>query len=34
VLDRLDAPAQIVSHLGVTLSQNSLAEALVGVQTH
>ena len=33
VLDRLDAPAQIVSDLGVTLSQNALAEALVGVQT-
>ena len=33
VLDRLDTPAQIVSDLGVTLSQNSLAEALVGVQT-
>jgi transcriptional regulator with XRE-family HTH domain len=34
VLDRLDSPAQISSDLGVTLSQNSLAEALVGVQTH
>jgi transcriptional regulator with XRE-family HTH domain len=34
VLDRLDTPAQIVSDLGVTLSQNALAEALVGVQTH
>jgi transcriptional regulator with XRE-family HTH domain len=34
VLDRLDTPAQIVSDLGVTLSQNPLAEALVGVQTH
>jgi transcriptional regulator with XRE-family HTH domain len=33
VLDRLDTPAQIVSDLGVTLSQNALAEALVGVQT-
>ncbi len=33
VLDRLDTPAQIVSDLGVTLSQNPLAEALVGVQT-
>ena len=33
VLDRLDTPAQIVSDLGVTLSQNRLAEALVGVQT-
>ena len=33
VLDRLDTPAQIVSDLGVTLRQNPLAEALVGVQT-
>jgi hypothetical protein len=33
VLDRIDSPAQIVSDLGVTLSQNQLAEALVGVQT-
>jgi len=33
VLARLDAPAQIVSELGVTLSQNPLAEALLGVQT-
>jgi transcriptional regulator with XRE-family HTH domain len=33
VLHRLDTPAQIVSDLGVTLSQNPLAEALVGVQT-
>jgi hypothetical protein len=33
VLDRLDTPAQVVSDLGVTLSQNPLAEALVGVQT-
>src|ERR1700733_8484386 len=33
VLDRLDTPAQISSDLGVTLSQNQLAEALVGVQT-
>lgn len=33
VLDRLDAPAQVVSDLGVTLNQNPLAEALVGVQT-
>ena len=33
VLDLLDAPAQIVSDLGVTLRQNPLAEALVGVQT-
>jgi transcriptional regulator with XRE-family HTH domain len=34
VLDRLDAPAQITSDLGVTLRQNALAEALVGVQTN
>jgi transcriptional regulator with XRE-family HTH domain len=34
VLHRLDTPAQIVSDLSVTLAQNSLAEALVGVQTH
>jgi len=33
VLDRIDSPAQIVSDLGVTLSQNAQAEALVGVQT-
>jgi transcriptional regulator with XRE-family HTH domain len=33
VLDRLDAPAQIVSDLGVALRQNRLAEALVGCQT-
>ena len=33
VLDRLDAPAQVVSDLGVTLEQNPLAEALLGVQT-
>jgi hypothetical protein len=33
VLDRLDTPAQIVTDLGVTLRQNPLAEALVGVQT-
>jgi hypothetical protein len=33
VLGALDVPAQIVSDLGVTLSQNALAEALVGVQT-
>lgn len=33
VLNQLDAPAQIVSDVGVTLSQNPLAEALVGVQT-
>ncbi|MBE2319735.1 helix-turn-helix domain-containing protein [Solirubrobacter sp. CPCC 204708] len=30
VLDRLDTPAQIVNDLGVTLAQNSLAEALMG----
>jgi len=34
VLGRLDTPAQISSDLGVTLSQNALAQALVGVQTH
>jgi transcriptional regulator with XRE-family HTH domain len=34
VLDRLETPAQISSDLGVTLAQNPLAEALVGVQTH
>ncbi|HEX2703068.1 MAG TPA: helix-turn-helix transcriptional regulator [Solirubrobacteraceae bacterium] len=33
VLDRLETPAQISSDLGVTLAQNPLAEALVGVQT-
>jgi transcriptional regulator with XRE-family HTH domain len=33
VLDRIDSPAQIISDLGVTLSQNPQAEALVGVQT-
>jgi transcriptional regulator with XRE-family HTH domain len=33
VLERIDSPAQIVSDLGVTLSQNAQAEALVGVQT-
>lgn len=33
VLARLDAPAQIISDLGVTLAQNELAKALVGVQT-
>ena len=33
VLDRLDTPAQVVSDLGVTLQQNALAEALLGVQT-
>lgn len=34
VLDQLDTPAQITSDLGVTLAQNQLAEALLGVQTH
>ncbi len=33
VLALIDSPAQIVSDLGVTLAQNQLAEALVGVQT-
>jgi transcriptional regulator with XRE-family HTH domain len=33
VLDRLDTPAQVVTDLGVTLQQNPLAIALVGVQT-
>ncbi|HEV3055852.1 MAG TPA: helix-turn-helix transcriptional regulator [Solirubrobacteraceae bacterium] len=33
VLDRLETPAQVVNDLGVTLHQNALAEALVGVQT-
>ncbi len=33
VLGRLDTPAQVVSDLGATLSQNRLAVALVGVQT-
>jgi transcriptional regulator with XRE-family HTH domain len=33
VLGRIDSPAQIVSDLGVTLSQNPHAEALLGVQT-
>ncbi len=33
VLDRLDTPAQIVSDLGVTLAQNPLGEALMGVHT-
>src|SRR6476659_2880421 len=32
-LDCLDAPAQVVSDLGVTLRQNPMAEALMGVQT-
>jgi transcriptional regulator with XRE-family HTH domain len=33
VLDQLDTPAQVTSDLAVTLVQNQLAEALVGVQT-
>ena len=33
VLDGLMSPAMIVSDLGVTLEQNALAEALLGVQT-
>jgi len=33
VLDRLDTPAQIVDDLGVTLAQNTLGEALMGVHT-
>ena len=33
VLDQLATPAHIASDLGVTLSQNALAVALVGVQT-
>jgi transcriptional regulator with XRE-family HTH domain len=33
VLELLDTPAQITSDLGVTLRQNALCEALVGVQT-
>lgn len=34
VLARIDAPAQIVSDLGITRVQNPLARALVGDQTH
>ncbi len=34
VLDQLDTPAQITSDLAVTLVQNPLAEALLGVQTN
>lgn len=34
VLEHLQAPAQIVSDLGVALKQNSLARALRGVQTN
>jgi transcriptional regulator with XRE-family HTH domain len=33
ILEMLDTPAQIVSDIGVTLKQNALAEALVGVHT-
>ena len=33
VLDTLDTPAQVVTDLGVTLRQNALAEALMGVET-
>jgi transcriptional regulator with XRE-family HTH domain len=33
VLDVIDTPAQVVDDLGVTLRQNALAEALLGVQT-
>lgn len=33
VMERLDTPASIVSDLYVTLSQNRLSEALIGVQT-
>jgi transcriptional regulator with XRE-family HTH domain len=33
VLDQLDSPAQIISDLAVTLVQNRLAQALLGVQT-
>jgi transcriptional regulator with XRE-family HTH domain len=33
VLDTLDTPAQVVTDLGVTLRQNPLAEALLGIQT-
>ena len=33
VLDGLDTPAQVVSDLGVTLEQNPLAQALLGVHT-
>lgn len=33
VLEQLETPAQVASDLGVTLVQNALAEALVGVQT-
>jgi transcriptional regulator with XRE-family HTH domain len=33
VLDRLDTPAQVTSDLAVTLAQNPMAVALLGVQT-
>jgi transcriptional regulator with XRE-family HTH domain len=33
VLEHLDAPAQIISDLGVTLRQNALAQSISGVQT-
>jgi transcriptional regulator with XRE-family HTH domain len=33
ILEHLDAPAQIISDLGVTLRQNALAQAISGVQT-
>src|SRR5262249_4722829 len=32
-LDRIEAPAQVVTDLGITSRQNALAEALPGVQT-
>jgi transcriptional regulator with XRE-family HTH domain len=34
ILEQLSTPAQVSSDLGVTLAQNPMAEALVGVQTH
>lgn len=34
VLSHLDTPAQIVTELGVTLQQNAMAVALLGVQTN
>jgi transcriptional regulator with XRE-family HTH domain len=33
ILEHLDAPAQIISDLGVTLRQNALAKTISGVQT-
>jgi transcriptional regulator with XRE-family HTH domain len=33
ILEMLDTPAQIVSDIGVTLKQNALAEALIGVHS-